>query len=101
VHGAVRDALDHLRVLDIELNSATDNPLSSRGGSVRRRARDRGGLVIRRQLPRRADRPRARLAKLALSELGSISERRRRSCWMPGSTAAAGLLSPIRVATAA
>src|SRR5919197_943682 len=28
VHGAVRDALDHLRrVLDIELNSATDNPL--------------------------------------------------------------------------
>ena len=28
VHGAVRDALDHLRrVLDVELNSATDNPL--------------------------------------------------------------------------
>src|SRR6185295_11213542 len=28
VHGAVRDALDHLRrVLDIEMNSATDNPL--------------------------------------------------------------------------
>ena len=33
VHGAVRDALDHLRrVLDIELNSATDNPLVFPGG---------------------------------------------------------------------
>ena len=35
VHGAVRDALDHLRrVLDIELNSATDNPLVFPGGGV-------------------------------------------------------------------
>src|SRR6478752_5982993 len=35
VHGAVRDTLDHLRrVLDIELNSATDNPLVFAGGGV-------------------------------------------------------------------
>jgi histidine ammonia-lyase len=35
VHGAVRDALDQLRrVLDIELNSATDNPLVFPGGGV-------------------------------------------------------------------
>ena len=36
VHGAVRDALDHLRgVLDIEMNSATDNPLVfPEGGEV-------------------------------------------------------------------
>ena len=44
VHGAVRDALDHLRrVLDIEMNSATDNPLvfPDGGGVPTRRARDR------------------------------------------------------------
>ena len=35
VHGAVRDTLDHLRrVLDVELNSATDNPLIFPGGGV-------------------------------------------------------------------
>ena len=35
VHGAVRDALDHLRrVLDIELNAATDNPLVFPDGGV-------------------------------------------------------------------
>src|SRR6478736_6299568 len=49
VHGAVRDALDHLRrVLDIELNSATDNPLVfPLGGSVPADAlATGGGLVI-------------------------------------------------------
>ena len=65
VHGAVRDALDHLRrVLDIELNSATDNPLVFPAGGVGpdRRARDgRRAGDQRRQLPRRADRARARL----------------------------------------
>ena len=65
VHGAVRDALDHLRrVLDIELNSATDNPLVfPSGGEVPADAlATGGGLVIsRRQLPRRADRAGARL----------------------------------------
>ena len=49
VHGAVRDALDHLgRVLDIELNSATDNPLVfPHGGVVPADAlATGGGLVI-------------------------------------------------------
>ena len=81
VHGAVRDALDHLRrVLDIELNSATDNPLVfPGGGSVPVDAlATGGGLVIsRRQLPRRADRARARLREArAVASSGSISERR-------------------------
>ena len=42
VHGAVRDALDHLRrVLDIEMNSATDNPLVFPEGGAPTRARPR------------------------------------------------------------
>ena len=80
VHGAVRDALDHLRrVLDIELNSATDNPLVFPGGGV---ADDGtlatgGGRVISggnfhgEPLALTLD-----YAKLAVAELGSISERR-------------------------
>jgi histidine ammonia-lyase len=80
VHGAVRDALDHLRrVLDIELNSATDNPLVfPRGGSVAQdTAATGGGLVISggnfhgEPIALALD-----FAKLALAELGSISERR-------------------------
>ena len=49
VHGAVRDALDHLRrVLDIELNSATDNPLvfPEGGAAAPHVAATGGGLVI-------------------------------------------------------
>ena len=44
VHGAVRDALDHLRrVLDIEMNAATDNPLVfPEGGAAGRRRRRPG-----------------------------------------------------------
>jgi len=80
VHGAVRDALDQLRrVLDIELNSATDNPLVFPGGGV---ADDGaiatgGGRVISggnfhgEPLALALD-----YAKLAVAELGSISERR-------------------------
>src|SRR5207244_13338746 len=35
VHGAVADALDHLRrVIDVEMNSATDNPLVFPEGRV-------------------------------------------------------------------
>ena len=80
VHGAVRDALDHLRrVLDIELNSATDNPLVfPLGGSVPEDAlATGGGLVISggnfhgEPIALALD-----FAKLALAELGSISERR-------------------------
>ncbi len=80
VHGAVRDALDHLRrVLGIELNSATDNPLVfPSGGEVPVDAlATGGGLVISggnfhgEPIALALD-----FAKLALSELGAISERR-------------------------
>ena len=50
VHGAVRDAIAYARwVMDIELNSVTDNPLLV---CRRRDRRDHG--AVRRQLPRRA-----------------------------------------------
>jgi histidine ammonia-lyase len=80
VHGAVRDALDHLRrVLDIELNSATDNPLVFPGGGVADvdTVATGGGRVISggnfhgEPIALALD-----FAKLALAELGSISERR-------------------------
>ena len=80
VHGAVRDALDHLRrVLDIELNSATDNPLVFAGGGVAEAdtVATGGGRVISggnfhgEPIALALD-----FAKLALAELGSISERR-------------------------
>jgi histidine ammonia-lyase len=80
VHGAVRDALDHLRrVLDIELNSATDNPLVfPGGGGVDSTAiATGGGQVISggnfhgEPIALALD-----FAKLAIAELGSISERR-------------------------
>ncbi|MGZ9276255.1 MAG: histidine ammonia-lyase [Candidatus Limnocylindrales bacterium] len=80
VHGAVADALDHLRrVLDIELNSATDNPLVFPGGGVADEGTSAtgGGRVISggnfhgEPIALALD-----FAKLALAELGSISERR-------------------------
>ena len=80
VHGAVRDALDHLRrVLDIELNSATDNPLVFPGGGVASAdtMATGGGRVISggnfhgEPIALALD-----FAKLAIAELGSISERR-------------------------
>src|SRR4029079_2322656 len=80
VHGAVRDALDHLRrVLDIELNSATDNPLVfPAGGDVPVDAlATGGGLVISggnfhgEPIALALD-----FAKLARAELAAISERR-------------------------
>ncbi len=80
VHGAVRDALDHLRrVLDIELNSATDNPLVFPGGGVADpdTIATGGGRVISggnfhgEPVALSLD-----FAKLALAELGAISERR-------------------------
>src|SRR5690349_171622 len=80
VHGAARDAFDHLRrVLDVELNSATDNPLVfPSGGDVPADAlATGGGLAISggnchgEPIALALD-----FAKLALSELGSISERR-------------------------
>ena len=80
VHGAVRDALDHLRrVLDIELNSATDNPLvfPAGGAAPLDALATGGGLVISggnfhgEPIALALD-----FAKLAISELGAISERR-------------------------
>jgi histidine ammonia-lyase len=80
VHGAVRDALDHLRrVLDVELNSATDNPLVFPGGGVADAdtVATGGGRVISggnfhgEPIALALD-----FAKLAIAELGSISERR-------------------------
>jgi histidine ammonia-lyase len=80
VHGAVRDALDHLRrVLDVELNSATDNPLVFPGGGVADpdTIATGGGRVISggnfhgEPIGLALD-----FAKLALAELGAISERR-------------------------
>ena len=80
VHGAVRDALDHLRrVLDIELNSATDNPLVFPGGGVASAdtLATGGGRVISggnfhgEPIALALD-----FAKMALAELGAISERR-------------------------
>ena len=80
VHGAVRDALDHLRrVLAIELNAATDNPLVFPAGGVTGvdTAATGGGRVINggnfhgEPIALALD-----FAKLALAELGSISERR-------------------------
>ena len=67
VHGAVRDALDHLqRVLDVEMNAATDNPLIFPSGEV-----VSGGNFHGEPLALAID-----YAKMALVELASISERR-------------------------
>ena len=80
VHGAVRDTLGYLRgVLSVELNSATDNPLVFPGGGVADASAlaTGGGLVISggnfhgEPIALALD-----YAKLAISELGSISERR-------------------------
>jgi histidine ammonia-lyase len=80
VHGAVRDALDHLRrVLDVEMNSATDNPLVFPEGGVAdaEALATGGGRVISggnfhgEPIALALD-----FAKLAIAELGSISERR-------------------------
>jgi histidine ammonia-lyase len=80
VHGAVMDALEHLRrVLDVELNAATDNPLVFPEGGVADAdaAATGGGRVISggnfhgEPIALALD-----FAKLALAELGAISERR-------------------------
>jgi histidine ammonia-lyase len=80
VHGAVMDALDYLRrVLDVELNAATDNPLvfPEGGGTDADAAATGGGRVISggnfhgEPIALALD-----FAKLAVAELGAISERR-------------------------
>ena len=67
VHGAVRDALDQLeRVLAVEINAATDNPLVFPDGRV-----ISGGNFHGEPLAIVID-----YAKIAIAELASISERR-------------------------
>ena len=67
VHGAARDALDELsRVLTIEINAATDNPLVFPSGEV-----ISGGNFHGEPLALALD-----YATLAVTELASISERR-------------------------
>ena len=67
VHGAVRDALDQLeRVLAVEMNAATDNPLVLADGRV-----VSGGNFHGEPMALTID-----YAKIALAELASISERR-------------------------
>jgi histidine ammonia-lyase len=80
VHGAAREAIEHLRrVLAIEMNAATDNPLvfpDGGGAAVDARATG-GGLVLSggnfhgEPVALALD-----FAKLGLAELGSITERR-------------------------
>ena len=68
VHGACADAIDYLRrVLDVELNAGTDNPLVLVGDD----AVVSGGNFHGEPLALALD-----TATIALSELGSISERR-------------------------
>lgn len=80
VHGASRDAFDHLgRVLDVEINAATDNPLVFPGAAVvpADALATGGGQVISggnfhgQPIALALD-----FAKLGIAELGSISERR-------------------------
>jgi histidine ammonia-lyase len=67
VHGAVHDALDQLdRVLAVEINAATDNPLVFPSGEV-----ISGGNFHGEPLALATD-----YAKMAVAELASISERR-------------------------
>ena len=80
VHGAVRDALDYLRrVLDIEMNSATDNPLVfAEGGVTSSDARATGGgrVISGGNFHGEPIALALDFAKLAIAELGAISERR-------------------------
>jgi len=67
VHGASRDALDHAcSVLEIEINSVTDNPLVFENGDI-----ISGGNFHGQPLALAMD-----YAAIALAELASISERR-------------------------
>ena len=80
VHGAVRDALGHLgRVLAIEMNAATDNPLIFPDGGVAdvgARATGNGHVISGGNFHGEPVALALDFAKLALAELGSISERR-------------------------
>ncbi|WP_252699522.1 histidine ammonia-lyase [Natronosalvus vescus] len=79
VHGAVRDALSHLRAgVEIELNSATDNPLVFPADSVDDRASgtDSAAVISGGNFHGQPLALRLEYARLALIDLGAISERR-------------------------
>jgi histidine ammonia-lyase len=80
VHGAARDALDHLgRVLAIEMNAATDNPLIFPEGHVAdetARATGNGHVISGGNFHGEPIGLALDFAKIAIAELGSISERR-------------------------
>ncbi|WP_306059229.1 histidine ammonia-lyase [Natronococcus wangiae] len=79
VHGAVRDALAHLReAVEIELNSATDNPLVFAGGRVDERASgtDDAAILSGGNFHGAPLALRLEYARLALTDLAAISERR-------------------------
>ncbi|WP_293032725.1 histidine ammonia-lyase [Natronococcus sp.] len=79
VHGAVRDALEHLREgVEIELNSATDNPLVFAGDRVDDRASgtDRAAVLSGGNFHGAPLALRLEYARLALTDLAAISERR-------------------------
>lgn len=76
VHGAVSDALDHLRdVVNVELNSATDNPLVFAPEAVDERSNDTGVLSCGNFHGEPLALP-LDYVSTALTELGTISERR-------------------------
>ena len=79
VHGAVRDALAHLREgVEIELNSATDNPLVFSGEEVDSRASgtDRAAVLSGGNFHGEPLALRLEYARIALTDLAAISERR-------------------------
>jgi histidine ammonia-lyase len=80
VHGAVRDAIGYVRrVLDVEMNAATDNPLVfPEGGAADRSALATGGgrVVSGGNFHGQPVAIALDLAAIVLAELASISERR-------------------------
>ena len=79
VHGAVRDAIAHLRAaVETELNSATDNPLVFAAEAVDDRASgtDRAAVLSGGNFHGQPLALRLEYARLALTDLGAISERR-------------------------
>ncbi|MFC7215980.1 histidine ammonia-lyase [Saliphagus sp. GCM10025334] len=79
VHGAVRDAVAHLReAVTVELNSATDNPLvfSAADADDRASGTDRAAVISGGNFHGQPLALRLEYARLALTDLGAIAERR-------------------------
>lgn len=86
VHGAVRDALEHVRgVIEIEINSATDNPLVF----VDQREVVSGGNFHGEPIALALD-----YAAIAIADLGTISERRIERLVNPSLSGLPAFLSP-------